>query len=1384
MEKSNFLLGLDVGTDSIGWAATDKDFKLMRLKGKTAWGAHIFSEAESAKARRGFRTSGRRLERRKRRIELLNMLFEPLLSNKDQNFLLRLKESAYFIDDKTGDKSPHALFGDRKLERDFHKNYPTIWHLRRELCNNTEKSFEDIRCVYLAIHHIIKYRGNFLREGNIDPTKFDYSIFDDINRFFKELIVTKSDEDIDDIDYEFINKDNQKKFIKTLNDRDQNKNDKKKVLQELICIDEGIKTFIQFFITLIVGGEFSIEKLGEEYEQFEKQKITLSNFDDKADEYAEIMADNFAIVEYAKIIYDFVSLQEILGGKSRLSDAFANMYDSHHQQLKALKKVVRYIDEKKETTKTSDSLFYLLFYKKDEQHNYASFVGHNSNLKKKTSIHEFNKFVLDNVGKYEDLLQDNKDWNGLKILAKNDMLCETICYRSTSVIPHQLHENELNQIIDNAGLYHPLIKDIKDKLISIFKFRVPYYCGPLDDRSIYSNVVRKQGKEFERVLPWNFDDIIDKEKTKENFMNKLTNQCTYLIGENVLPKQSIVYQDFVNLNRLNKLVINGLPIEQKIKKDLFDNLISKNKKTTIKGVKRYLINRVENYKNTGVTISGINENDDFVSDSRAIFSKCFDLNDTKQFEMIERIIYLSTIYCDSPRDAESLILKEIKNLTTEQIKIVKTFRSNGWGTLSRKLIKGLKYLDDNGVVQSIYDILHETTFNFMQVLNDARYGFIELIKNENDKFFLNKGYGKDEKIDEIITSTPPKMRRSVFSALAIVDELTKIKKQEPDVIAIEVTRTNDPKKKGRDGNEKSRRKEIERVISSVKGSSDCFSDNLGGLSEELNRLDDKLSLKGKHIYLYFKQLGFDLYTGKRIDINDVLDSTKYDIDHIIPQRLIKDDSLDNLVLVAREQNQEIKGGIYPIPESIRKNPEVKKVWDFLHNKKVISDKKYNNLIRATDITDEELETFINAQINVINQSNKVLRDIFSIKYPNTKLIFSKAQYPTLLRNILALPKLRDLNDTHHAVDAYLNIVTGTLLNDRFGNMALIKKRISMSEEEQRFTFNMDRYLVNKVFDKEETKTSFGELVFNTALRHDMILTYRRSYQDNAFYNMTIYGVGENKTPIPLHTDKRNPLSNYDRYGSYQGLIPEYHLIATIEKKLKKDSAQYRTFVPVYHLVSELCKKDEKKLLEEVKAKIDLNDNEVLKDINIRLKVYPNQKVRIGGATYLLCTSNEKHLKLKPIDPIFLSYEMQKYLSLCLKHQEKDKRFNDCLEDRYEFFTDKNQNEKHVISKSDNLKVINQLIELANNPKYYYCPMIQRMKEYAKPEVIDAFNAIRISEQIIEIRSCISLFGRKSEIFAGGVNFRKSKAAILNEKHNPLIIINESITGLFSQQVKL
>ena len=69
--KKEYYIGLDMGTNSVGWAVTDEEYNLCKFKKKSMWGVRLFEEAETAKERRLKRSARRRLERKKQRIDLL-----------------------------------------------------------------------------------------------------------------------------------------------------------------------------------------------------------------------------------------------------------------------------------------------------------------------------------------------------------------------------------------------------------------------------------------------------------------------------------------------------------------------------------------------------------------------------------------------------------------------------------------------------------------------------------------------------------------------------------------------------------------------------------------------------------------------------------------------------------------------------------------------------------------------------------------------------------------------------------------------------------------------------------------------------------------------------------------------------------------------------------------------------------------------------------------------------------------------------------------------------------------------------------------------------------------------------------------------------------------
>lgn len=1321
----NYYVGLDLGTNSIGWAATDENYNFLRLKGKTAFGSRLFSEANDSKKRRVFRSNRRRMQRRKNRVYLLNYLFAEELNKIDKTFLLRLSNSAYLIDDKNPIiESKHVIFSNVEEEKNFYRKYPTIFHLRRDLRNNEELAFSDLRYVYLAIHHIIKYRGNFLHEGDTSYSDIDDEILVNVNECLKGL----KEEDFEE---NFITKD---KFVefKEIVLSDDLKTVKSKKLAKLFSNDDKDFKFIDLFTTLCVGGKFSLKKI---FPSLDTESITLEDFDTKKDEYAQNLGDAFTLVLEAKKVYDFSLLNSLLGESQYLSDVMINIYNQHKNDLKLLKEVIKEIDRRQNHTQESNRLYTKIFKSKTEKKNYVAFI-HQDSSEDRISLEDFNKELLKIIN---DNKADIEESNYNKIVSKlerNEFL-RTIAHVSTSVIPHQLHKVELEKILDNAEKHFPFIPNIKDKIMAIFLFRVPYYSGPT--KGEYSNFVRRSD---EKIYPWNFNEIIDENETKKKFINKLTNKCKYIFNADVLPKSSLLYQEYMILDKLNVMNVNGSRLTLEEKKKIYDYISLRNK-TTLSNLKT----EFKNMFGSKASISCLDENLIFEATSLKAFKENF-LD--KDYDLMEKLIFMATIYADDKKALKTLLEKDYKNLSQKQRKTILSLPTKKWSPFSRELLEGIYALDDNGIAHSIISVMREENKNFQMVMFDEKYQFNVLIDQYNKE--LRGDVSNEEIIQQLLDDTPAKFRRSINQSLLILDDLVSITKKTPKKILIEVTR-EDLKNKNKKRTD-SRKKELMNFLTSWKKDVSDYAEQAENILEELKEIDEA-KLKGKHVYLYFKQLGYDLYTGEKIKLEEVLSSDKFDTDHIVPQSLIKDDSLDNLVLVDRNYNQKIKKDIYPIPNTI-KTEKIKKFWEYLKNKKAISEIKYNKLMRNTELSQEELQEFVNSQINAINYSNKVLKDILEIKYPKAKLIFSKAQYPSYLRKKLNIAKLRELNDVHHAVDAYLNIISGNILTTTFSNR--FDKHIKTEEK----TFNMERVLDIKI-----KNNNLEEKIIQNCLRHDALVTYKCDYHNGEFYKQTIYkATGEKNSLIPLHTKDNNPLKDVSKYGGYSDLKSSKMAVIEYEEKGKK----YKRIENVKLMYEKLYSQDTQVYLDSIYR------NEKANNIKLVRYIPNNQKVEFGGGIYTICTSNENQFKLKMAYQNYLSNENIAYFNFAYK------RINDLPEnlDSIEIKKDRKEESNIIISKEKNYLVFQELINNANKKVYDSCNYIVKIRNISDKDFFMKFN---LKEQIQIIFEVIKMFSRSSDL-SKLLNFYKesSNGKLLISKNitdKKIKLIYESPTGLYT-----
>ena len=150
MKYENYYVGLDIGTDSVGYATTTERYELCKHKGEPMWGVTLFDEAQLSAERRSFRVARRRLDRRQQRVQLLKELFANDISKVDESFYQRIDNSFKYSD---GEEEKVRLFESYEEQKKYVMNYPTIHHLILELLESKEK--HDVRLVFVACAWLI-----------------------------------------------------------------------------------------------------------------------------------------------------------------------------------------------------------------------------------------------------------------------------------------------------------------------------------------------------------------------------------------------------------------------------------------------------------------------------------------------------------------------------------------------------------------------------------------------------------------------------------------------------------------------------------------------------------------------------------------------------------------------------------------------------------------------------------------------------------------------------------------------------------------------------------------------------------------------------------------------------------------------------------------------------------------------------------------------------------------------------------------------------------------------------------------------------------------------------------------------------------------------------
>ncbi len=1292
MNKYN--IGLDIGVASIGWCVTDENYNLLKKSRKNMWGSRIFNEASTAKDTRLKRGTRRRLDRRKERINILQSLINEDMEKEHPNFFPILRETALDLEDKKISEKifgkKYNIFSDKKMtDIQYFHDFPTIYHLRKYLIECKEKV--DIRLVYLAIHHIIKYRGNFLHEGNFADNTDEVIIeFENLINFLEN-------------NFEIVFQCDVKEILNILKNKNISKADKQEQIIQKFKFDKDNKSAIQNVVKAFIGYTFDLNKIFEI--ELENSKKTFSKEIDNEEEIITILGENFEIYQSLKTIYSWYVLQDILNGKQYISDAMIEKYNKYSDDLKLLKKIY----------KKYFPLQYNDMFREEGKDNYVAFNGKKC---KKCKPEEFYKMLKNKI----NLLPDNEiEKERIKLdLEENNFLVK-INVTDNGAIPHQLHQKELEFILNNQSKYYKSINENKENIIKLFSFRIPYYIGPLSkENGKWSWIVRKSN---ENIRPWNFEEVIDEDATAEEFIKRMTNKCTYLINEDVIPKNSLLYSKYCVLNELNNIRVEDKHFDRRTKKMIIENLFYERKKVTKKMLADYLKSEGLPYEN----ITGLSDNNNFNSSMSSYidFKKIFEeVNESNQ-EMIEKIIYWITIF-EEKKILKRKIQKEYRDITNEQLNKILKLNYTGWSRLSRKLLVTLK----SNKNESIMELLEKNSMNLMQIINNKNYGFKEKIENmlpKND----NKITYKD--ISEIPTS--PANKRAIWQAIKIVEEIVKVNKCDPENIFIEFARAEENKimKDNRAKQLIKKYDEIEKQINDLKN----YDHHV--FLELKNRQSDKVL--AEKLYLYFMQNGKCLYSGKPLDINNL---SIYEVDHILPQSYVKDDSIDNKALVIKMENQRKKDSLLLSNEIINGQREW---WKSLLDCNLISQTKYYRLIRNKMFeTEDDEKRFVQRQLVETRQITKYVTNILNSMYSNSKILTLRSELTHGFRQKYKLYKNRNVNNYHHAQDAYIISVIGNIVNNNlkytdefeFGKYIKSYKNSTLSHKEK---YGMTLGLINNNIDIAKVK--------NTMNYKDCFVTRMLEEDTGEFYNQTLYSPKDNPV-IPLKQGL-----DVNKYGGYSGQNIAYMVIISYLNNRKK--LEYKLVGIPIKVSCDI--KNKKYTLKEYIEKNILNNVENSNIEILRSKILKNQQFIDENGQYMrFCSDSE----IRSDKELVVNEKMSRliYLMNCEESKLDDNELSelkDNYENMYDYLVNKLGTEYRVFE-SIYLKLLEKKVEFMN--------LNDANKKSLIKGLIDLMKTGQGNLKVIELSDRA---GRQS-----GKKFDTSK--LLKMK-----LIDKSITGMYERR---
>ena len=368
-------------------------------------------------------------------------------------------------------------------------------------------------------------------------------------------------------------------------------------------------------------------------------------------------------------------------------------------------------------------------------------------------------------------------------------------------------------------------------------------------------------------------------------------------------------------------------------------------------------------------------------------------------------------------------------------------------------------------------------------------------------------------------------------------------------------------------------------------------------------------------------------------------------------------------------------------------------------------------------------------------------------------MYSKAGNVSDFRHDNNIVKCRDVNDLHHAKDAYLNIVVGNVYDTKYTENFF--RNIKKYADSDIYSLNaVFRFDVNGAWDK---KRSMAKVKY--VLQKNNILVSRRSYEaKGALFDLQIVPAG--KGQLRIKEDK--PI---EKYGGYNKITGAYYCVVEHTVKGKRS----RSIEPVFLYKKALYERDPAAYCREI---LSLEEPEI-----IYPKLLTGALLEIDGKRLYICGRSNDSLLCKHDYQLALSASDEKYIKALSKHVSR------CNAEKND---DVPLSLNSDISKENNMKLYELFLAKLQAPVYFRLFSNQLEKLMSGADKFREFPLTLQCRFLLEIlklfkcdRQLTDLSAIKGPSKSGTVKFTKSL-----DKVKSAFLINSSVTGLYRYKTDL